>query len=134
MGIYDGGAGVFFDDFWNGFWIEAAILNGLGIFVKSNGAVGVVTEEVGFDKVIDNGFGVFGGTAGGFEETLLDDGDINMFKVLEELRRVEFSGCINPDHIPAVEGDGPGVHQGLSYSIGYLKALLAAQAAVGSQR
>ncbi|MBT3343395.1 MAG: TIM barrel protein [Gemmatimonadetes bacterium] len=73
-------------------------------------------------------------TAGGFEETLLDDGDINMFKVLEELRRVGFSGCINPDHIPAVEGDGPGVHQGLSYSIGYLKALLAAQAAVGSQR
>jgi mannonate dehydratase len=68
-------------------------------------------------------------TAGAFEETLLDDGDINMFKVLQELRRVGFSGCINPDHIPAVEGDGDGVHQGLSYSIGYLKALLAAAAA-----
>ena len=68
-------------------------------------------------------------TAGAFEETLLDDGDINMFKVLQELRRVGFDGCINPDHIPAVEGDGEGVYQGLSYSIGYLKALLAAETA-----
>ena len=68
-------------------------------------------------------------TAGAFEETLLDDGDINMFKILLELRRVGFDGCINPDHIPRVEGDGEGVHQGLAYSIGYLRALLAALAA-----
>jgi mannonate dehydratase len=68
-------------------------------------------------------------TAGAFEETLLDDGDINMFKVLRELRRVGFDGCINPDHIPKVEGDGDGVRQGLAYSIGYLRALLAALAA-----
>jgi len=68
-------------------------------------------------------------TAGAFEETLLDDGDINFFKVLKELRNVGFDGCINPDHIPYIEGDGDGSHQGLAYSIGYLKALLAALAA-----
>jgi mannonate dehydratase len=68
-------------------------------------------------------------TAGAFEETLLDDGDINYFKVLKELRNVGFSGCINPDHIPQIEGDGDGVDQGLAYSVGYLKALLAALAA-----
>ncbi len=68
-------------------------------------------------------------TAGAFEETLLDDGDINFFKVLRELRNVGFDGCINPDHIPHIEGDNDTSHQGLAYSVGYLKALLAALAA-----
>ena len=67
-------------------------------------------------------------TANGFEEVLLDDGDINMFKILRELHQVGFDGCVNPDHIPALEGDGPGVHQGLAYSVGYIKAMLAALA------
>lgn len=69
-------------------------------------------------------------TAGGFEEVLLDDGDLNLFRILLELKKVGFDGCLNPDHIPALEGDGPGVHQGLAYSVGYLKALLAALAVV----
>jgi len=69
-------------------------------------------------------------TAGGFEEVLLDDGDVNMFKILLELKRVGFDGCLNPDHIPGLEGDAPGVHQGLAYSVGYIKALLAALAVV----
>ncbi len=69
-------------------------------------------------------------TAGGFEEVLLDDGDMNMFKILLELRRVGFDGCVNADHIPPIEGDTPGASLGLAYSIGYLKALLAALAAL----
>jgi len=69
-------------------------------------------------------------TAGGFEEVLLDDGDMNMFKIILELRRVGFNGCLNPDHIPEIEGDGPNAHHGLTYSIGYIKAMLAAVAAL----
>lgn len=68
-------------------------------------------------------------TAGGFEEVLLDDGDMNMYKILRELHRVGFDGCVNPDHIPVLEGSGPDVHHGLAYSVGYIKALLAALAA-----
>jgi len=64
-------------------------------------------------------------TAGGFEEVLLDDGDMNMFKILLELQRVGFDGCLNPDHIPRMEGD-----VGLAYSIGYIKALLTALVAL----
>lgn len=67
-------------------------------------------------------------TSGGFEETLLDDGDMNMFKVLLALDQVGYDGCLNPDHIPALEGDTPGASLGLAYSVGYLKALLAALA------
>ena len=65
-------------------------------------------------------------TAGAYEETLLDDGDLNMFKVLKELQKVGFSGCINPDHIPSIPGDTPEKSIGWGYSIGYVKALLAA--------
>ena len=67
-------------------------------------------------------------TARGFEEVLLDDGDMNMFKILLELQRVGFDGCLNPDHIPPLEGDAPGRSLGLAYSVGYPKALLAAPA------
>ena len=68
-------------------------------------------------------------TAGAFEEVLLDDGDMNMFKILRELKRVGYDGCLNPDHYPTLEGDGPaGNTHALAYSIGYIKALLAALA------
>jgi mannonate dehydratase len=68
-------------------------------------------------------------TAGGFEEVLLDDGDMNMFRILHALHKTGFDGCLNPDHIPHLEGDGEGVRLGLAYSIGYIKALLTALAA-----
>lgn len=67
---------------------------------------------------------------GGFEEVLLDDGDMNMFKILSELHKVGFDGCLNPDHIPQIEGDSGVTSLGLAYSIGYIKALLAALAAL----
>ena len=67
-------------------------------------------------------------TAGGFEEILLDDGDMNMFRILLELHKVGFSGCLNPDHIPQLEGN-----VGLAYSVGYIKALLAALFAIGGK-
>ena len=65
-------------------------------------------------------------TSGGYEEVHLDDGDMNMFHILEALHKVGFDGCINPDHIYGIEGDSGDVRQGLAYSVGYIKALLAA--------
>ncbi|AST95200.1 mannonate dehydratase [Shouchella clausii] len=77
-------------------------------------------------------------TAGAFEEALLDDGDMNMFKLLLELKKVGYDGCLNPDHVPVLEGDSPDLDAnwahsnigwsygsiGFAYSIGYIKALL----------
>lgn len=79
-------------------------------------------------------------TAGAFEEALLDDGDMNMFRMLLELKKVGFDGCLNPDHIPVLIGDDPNWYKGgetmrcgmgLAYSIGYLKALLCAAVEYG---
>jgi mannonate dehydratase len=69
-------------------------------------------------------------TAGAYEEVLLDDGDLNMFKILLELKKVGFTGAINPDHIPVLPGDNEIKTAGWAYSIGYVRALLAALAAV----
>ena len=65
-------------------------------------------------------------TASAYEEVHLDDGDMNMFRILQALNDVGFDGCINPDHIFAIEGDGEVPYQGIAYSVGYIKALLAA--------
>ena len=69
-------------------------------------------------------------TAGGYEEVHLDDGDMSMFRILQALDSVGFDGCINPDHIFPIEGDGPEVSQGVAYAVGYIKALLTALAAI----
>ena len=67
-------------------------------------------------------------TSGGFEEALLDDGDMNMFRLVQALDDVGFTGCLNPDHVFPVLGDGADAKQGFAYSVGYIKALLAALA------
>ena len=53
-------------------------------------------------------------TAGGFEEVLLDDGDMNMFKILQALHQVGFDSFLNPDHVPTLERNDAYNGQGLS--------------------
>lgn len=75
-------------------------------------------------------------TAGAFEEAMLDDGDVSMPKVLLALKKVGYTGCINPDHmLQLAEGAGSEPHPNSSwrahraawsYSIGYVKGLFAA--------
>jgi len=56
-----------------------------------------------------------------FVETFVDDGYMNMYKVMKALREINFDGVIIPDHIPRMVGGGKA---GIAYSIGYMKALL----------
>ena len=89
-------------------------------------------------------------TAGGYEEVGLDDGDMNVFKILQALDRIGFDGCINPDHMSLHDADfaagtdlagapgrlrkwlddftpGPQIaHHGVAYAVGYIKAMLCA--------
>jgi len=73
-------------------------------------------------------------TAGAFEETLLDDGDLRIFRILQELRDVGFSGCINPDHVPQLAGDTENRMIAWGYSVAYLKAMCAALSQSGGVR
>jgi mannonate dehydratase len=58
-----------------------------------------------------------------WSETLLDDGYMDMHRVMQALREVDFDGAIIPDHVPAMIGGG---RVGLAYSIGYMRALVQA--------
>jgi len=61
-----------------------------------------------------------------FVETFVDNGYTDMLKLMKTLYEVDFRGAVIADHVPTMVG-GPRV--GWAYSIGYIKALLAAVSA-----
>jgi mannonate dehydratase len=58
-----------------------------------------------------------------YRETFLDDGDVDMFRVLRILKRNGFSGVIIPDHTPQMSCGAPW-HAGMAHALGYMKAAL----------
>jgi mannonate dehydratase len=61
-----------------------------------------------------------------FVETFVDNGYTNMLKLMKTLVEVDFRGALIADHVPTMVG---GPRTGWAYSIGYIKALLAAVSA-----
>jgi mannonate dehydratase len=55
-------------------------------------------------------------------ETFLNNGYMDMRRVMQALHQVGFDGVIIPDHVPHI-GDDPRVSN--AYTIGYMQALLA---------
>jgi mannonate dehydratase len=60
-----------------------------------------------------------------FQETFIDDGDVDMLKAMRVYKEVGFDGMLMPDHVPRISGDVNG-SQAFAYTFGYIKALLAA--------
>jgi len=58
-----------------------------------------------------------------FQETLPDDGDVDMPRALRTYRDIGFDGMIMPDHVPVIEGD-PGGQKAFAFCFGYIQALL----------
>jgi mannonate dehydratase len=65
-----------------------------------------------------------------FQETFIDDGDVDMLKAMRVYKEVGFDGMLMPDHVPSIEGDAKGA-QAFAYTFGYIKALIAAVNAEG---
>ncbi len=63
------------------------------------------------------------GKAPDYRETFVDDGDIDMLRVLRILHRNGFKGVIIPDHTPQMTCAAPW-HAGMAYTLGYMKAAL----------
>jgi mannonate dehydratase len=55
-----------------------------------------------------------------FVETFIDNGFMDMYKIMKTLAEVKFNGVMIPDHVPEMVG-GPRV--GYAYSIAYMKAM-----------
>ncbi len=62
-----------------------------------------------------------------YKESFIDDGDVDVFRVLSILGRNGFDGVIIPDHAPQMSCAAPW-HAGMAFAMGFLKAgLLAAR-------
>lgn len=60
---------------------------------------------------------------GGFVETYMDDGYMDMFRVMQALREVDYDGVVWSDHLPQMVG---GRYAAEAFSVGYLRALVQA--------
>jgi mannonate dehydratase len=58
-----------------------------------------------------------------YRETFVDDGDIDMLRVLQILKTNKFDGVLIPDHTPQMTCGAPW-HAGMAYAMGYMRAAL----------
>jgi mannonate dehydratase len=56
-----------------------------------------------------------------YKETFIDDGDVDVLRVLRILKKNNFSGVIIPDHAPQMSCAAPW-HAGMAYALGFLRA------------
>lgn len=56
-----------------------------------------------------------------FVETFIDNGYMDMTKVMQALREIDFDGVVIPDHLPMMGNDR---RLALAYTIGYMNALV----------
>ena len=65
-----------------------------------------------------------------FDESFIDDGDVDMLEAMRAYKEVGYTGTIMPDHTPRVVGDTPWGHRGGAFALGYMKALMKAVGAL----
>lgn len=61
---------------------------------------------------------------GGYSEVFLDDGDMDMSKVVRTLHDVGYDGVIDYDHAMGVAGDRPLPKMYIAFAVGYQRGLL----------
>jgi mannonate dehydratase len=60
-----------------------------------------------------------------YKETFIDDGDVDMVRVIKILRDNGFNGVIIPDHAPQMACAAPW-HAGMAYALGYMRGVMQA--------
>ena len=58
-----------------------------------------------------------------YKETFVDDGDVDMARVVGILKRNGFDGVLIPDHTPQMACAAPW-HAGMAFAMGYMRAIL----------
>ncbi len=64
------------------------------------------------------------GRAPNYHEVFIDEGDLDVARVLRILEDAGYEGVVIPDHTPQMSCDAPW-HAGMAYAIGYIRGLLA---------
>lgn len=63
------------------------------------------------------------GKAPYYHETFIDEGDLDIKKIIRLLKETNYDGVIIPDHTPLMTCEAPW-HAGMAFAMGYLKALI----------
>ena len=63
------------------------------------------------------------GKAPFYKETFIDEGDVDIRRVLRILKTNDFQGVIVPDHAPQMSCSAPW-HSGMAYALGYIRSAL----------
>lgn len=58
-----------------------------------------------------------------YVETFVDEGDTDMRRVMQILRRNQYKGVLIPDHTPRMTCDAPW-HAGMAFAMGYMRGIL----------
>jgi mannonate dehydratase len=61
-----------------------------------------------------------------YRETFIDEGDVDMIRILDILERNGFDGVLVPDHTPSMSCPAPW-HAGMAHTLGFIAAALAVQ-------
>jgi mannonate dehydratase len=67
-----------------------------------------------------------------YTETFLDEGECDMFACMRAFHETGYSGALDPDHTPGIDGDTPDTHVGWAFAIGQIIALRSAAAALSA--
>lgn len=100
-----------------GTWAEGGDQMGKDVFE-------IIKDFGGRNKIFEVDFRNVSSTLPVFHETFLDDGYLDMYKVMKTLREVKYEGSVLPDHIPVLMGDDEQRRSGLAYLIAYMRLLL----------
>ena len=102
----------------------------VGCWLEGGMAFGNVLDDlksfIDDDRVLIVHFRNVSATLPYFEETLLEDGYMDMFAVMRRLVESGYHGAIHVDHVPRFDAGIGGQSTAWAYSTGYMKGLLAA--------
>ena len=65
------------------------------------------------------------GTVPRYQEVFVDEGDLDMLRVVRTLHEVGYDGVVIPDHTPEMSCGAPW-HAGMAFALGYLRAAMQA--------
>lgn len=83
-----------------------------------------VSEFAKADRIGYIHFRNVSGKVPNYREVFIDEGDIDMARIISILKEAKFEGVLIPDHTPELECDAPW-HAGKAFAVGYMKALIA---------
>ena len=104
-------------DFCHGCWSEMK---------GGEGVLEAIDHFAGQGKISYVHFRDVQGSVDDFVEVWADEGNDDMFAVVQRLKQANFNGILIPDHVPHMDGDTPWAHRGRAWTVGYITAMIEA--------